>query len=108
MSLDDDALTALRGATLIATDTEVGEIEEVYAQVAEDRPPLALVSAEAGPVLVPLGDDADIDTEDEVVTVPFAPDVVESAPSPAGEALTDDELDAAYEHYGLADAELDA
>ncbi len=105
MSLDDDTLAALRGATLIATDAEVGEIEEVYAHTGEDRPALALVSAAAGPVLVPI-DEADIDTDEEVVTVAFAPDLVESAPSPAGEALTDDEFDAVYAHYGVEDAEL--
>lgn len=105
MSLDDDALAALRGATLIATDAEVGEIEEVYDHTAEDRPALALVSAAAGPVLVPI-DEAEIDEEDETVTVAFAPDLVESAPSPAGEALTDDEFDAVYAHYGVADDEL--
>jgi hypothetical protein len=103
MSTDDDALAALRGATLIATDTEVGEVEEVYAYAGEDRPALALVSADAGLVLVPVND---ADVEDDVITVGFAPDVVETAPSPSGEQLTEDEFEAVYAHYGVSDADL--
>lgn len=105
MSLDEDALAALRGATVIAQDTEVGEVEEVYAHAGDDRPALVLVSADAGPVLVPLTD-ADVDVEAETVTLQFAADAVESAPSPSGEQLTEDEFEAVYAHFGVSDADL--
>ena len=56
-------------------------------------------------MLVPLAD-ADVDEDEGAVTVPYAADAVESAPSPAGEQLTEDEFEAVYAHYGISDADL--
>lgn len=102
--MDQEMLAQLRGKTLVAGSDEVGEIDEVYAHSGEDRPALAAVSTEGRTVLVPLPD-ADIG-ENGTVTVPFDAEAVSGAPEPGGDTLAEDEFEAVYEHYGIADATM--
>lgn len=104
MTFNEETLAQLRGKTLVAGSDEVGEIDEVYAHSAEDRPALAAVSSEGRTVLVPLPD-ADLG-ENGTVTVPFDADAIAGAPEPAGDTLAEDEFEAVYEHYGISDATL--
>lgn len=101
MTFDEDTLAQLRGKTLVAGSDEVGDIDEIFSYAGEDRPALAAVSTESGTVLVPL---ADADLNDGTVSVSYEADVVAGAPSPAGDALSEDEFEAVYDHYGISDA----
>lgn len=104
--LDEDKIARLRGAKLVAAGDEVGEIEEIFAHRAENRPALAIVRADDRRVLVPLPQPQVTEGQ---VSVDWPADQVRQAPEAAGgDALTEDETDATFAHFGLTDADLTA
>lgn len=97
--LDEEHAAELRGATLVDGEAnEVGEIEEIYTYADDDRPAVAAVTLEERTVLVPLAD-ADIDAGR--VSVDYPSDLIEAAPEPQGDVLTDDDFDAMAAHFGF-------
>jgi hypothetical protein len=101
--LDEDQISALVGSTLVADGDEVGVVQEVYAHSSDNLPALVSVATGDGEHLVPLPDG---DVAGGQVTVDFAADVVRAAPAPSGDALTEDEFEEVYAHYGISDATM--
>jgi hypothetical protein len=101
MPWDEAALEQVRGATVVAGGDEVGSVEEVFAFAGADAPAVARVSSAGGTVLVPL---ADGEADGSRVTVPYDAEQVKAAPAASGDALTEDEFEAVYAHYGISDA----
>ncbi len=103
--LDEDTITALRGVTLVADGTEVGEVQEVYTHSWDDRPALLAVETSEGPALVPLVD-GQTEPSGGQLEVAFASDLIAGAPSATDDALTADDFEAVYAHYGISDATM--
>lgn len=103
--LDEDAIAALQGATIIAAGQELGEVQEVFTHSWDDRPALVAVTTEGGSVLVPLPD-ADVDVSETRVQVPYDEATITGAPAPSGDALTQEDFEAVYDHYGISDADM--
>jgi hypothetical protein len=104
--LDEDKIARLRGAKLIASSSEVGEIEEVYAHSSDNLPALVAVDAGGRRVLVPLPT-PEADIGEGRVSVPFDASTVAGAPEAGSEdAITDERFASVYEHYGISDATM--
>ncbi len=102
--LDDLQAAALRGATVLdLNEEEVGTVEEVFPSGSDDRPALASVNIGDRNAIVPL-DEADI--EDDHIIVRYDAEQIDEAPDAPEEAITPDEAEAAYEHYGISDAHM--
>ena len=103
--LDEEAIAALRGTTVIADGEELGEVADVYTHSWDDRPALLSVETVNGPVLVPLPDGG-IAPDGDQVRVPFASDLIVEAPASVEDALTESDFEAVYAHYGISDATM--
>lgn len=103
--LDENQIASLRGSTLVAGSSDVGEIAEVYSHAADDLPAVVAVRAEGRRVLVPLPV-PEARVEEGRVTVPFDADTVAGAPEATGDAVAGDQLSDVYAHFGISDAAM--
>jgi hypothetical protein len=99
--LDEEKLSQLRGATLVAGTQEVGRIEEVYAHSSDNLPAVVAV----GGRLVPLPP-ADMEVGEGRVSVPFGADAVQGAPQASGDTLAADQFEQVYAHFGIDDSDM--
>jgi hypothetical protein len=103
MSWNEEALEALRGATVVARGQEIGSVEEVFPHAGSDQPAIARVATAGGSVLLPLTHD---EASDGRIESDFDPEQIKGAPAAQGDVLTEDEFEALYRHYGISDASV--
>lgn len=103
--LSPEQAAELTGATVFDNaDEELGAVEDVFLNPADDQPAWAAVALEDRRVVVPL---LDVDFDGTEIRIPYPFDLIVEAPeAPAAGAVDPDTQAALLEHYGISDADL--